>query len=407
MNKLQSRYGRMLRRHFCAVMAGVLLFLVPMPVYATSTVSQKESELSNAEGQKSNLEDKLSKLQDIKDELESSRRDLSSYVTELDAELNSVQLHISELNQLMEEKEDEIEDTKARLEEAKRDEVRQYLQMKQRIRFMYEQSESTYMQLLMTSTSFSDMLNKATYIEQLSAYDRNMLVKYKETKEAIVDLQKNLEEEQEVLQATVDEAAENESAMETMIADKQEQIEAYDADIANKEAAIKEYEDQIAAQDALIKSLEAAVAAAKAAASTSGNNAPYSGGTFAWPAPSYTRISDDYGWRIHPTLGVQQFHNGIDMAAPSGTAILAAADGEVIAASYSSTMGNYIMINHGSNLYTIYMHASSLGVSKGAKVSKGQQIATVGSTGRSTGPHLHFSVRLNGSYVSPWTYLKG
>ena len=109
---------------------------------------------------------------------------------------------------------------------------------------------------------------------------------------------------------------------------------------------------------------------------------------------------------MHPTLGVQQFHNGVDMAAPSGSAILAAYDGEVVAAAYSSTMGNYIMIDHGDGLYTIYMHASSLGVSKGQMVARGEQIAAVGSTGRSTGPHLHFGVRLNGSYVSPWNYLQ-
>ena len=93
-------------------------------------------------------------------------------------------------------------------------------------------------------------------------------------------------------------------------------------------------------------------------------------------------------------------HNGVDFAAPSGSAILAAYDGTVVAAAYNSTMGNYVMISHGSGLYTIYMHASSLSVSTGTEVTKGQ------TTGRSTGPHLHFGVRLNGSYVSPWNYLK-
>ena len=132
----------------------------------------------------------------------------------------------------------------------------------------------------------------------------------------------------------------------------------------------------------------------------------YDGGQFKWPAPDYTRISDDYGMRMHPTLGVQQFHNGIDLASPSGTRILAAYDGKVVAASYSSTMGNYIMIDHGDSLYTIYMHASALLVSEGTMVVKGEQIAKVGSTGRSTGPHLHFGVRLNGGYVSPWNYIK-
>ena len=97
--------------------------------------------------------------------------------------------------------------------------------------------------------------------------------------------------------------------------------------------------------------------------------------------------------------------NGVDMAAPSGSPILAAYDGEVIAASYSPTMGNYIMIDHGDGLITIYMHASSVSVSSGTMVARGEQIGCVGSTGRSTGPHLHFSVRENGSYVSPWNYL--
>lgn len=136
------------------------------------------------------------------------------------------------------------------------------------------------------------------------------------------------------------------------------------------------------------------------------SNLKYDGGMFKWPAPSYTRISSDYGWRIHPTLGVNKFHNGVDMAAPGGSPILAAYDGTVAAAGYSSTMGNYIYLNHGSGLVTIYMHASALYVSVGQNVSKGDKIAAVGTTGRSTGNHLHFGVRLNGSYVTPWNYLK-
>ena len=131
----------------------------------------------------------------------------------------------------------------------------------------------------------------------------------------------------------------------------------------------------------------------------------YDGGTFKFPIASYTRLSDDYGWRIHPTLNVKKFHNGIDLAAPKGTAIYAAYDGKVVAATYSSTMGNYVMIDHGDSLYTIYMHASALYVSKGDVVTRGETIAAVGTTGRSTGNHFHFGVRLNGEYVSPWNYL--
>ena len=106
------------------------------------------------------------------------------------------------------------------------------------------------------------------------------------------------------------------------------------------------------------------------------------------------------------TETVYKFHNGVDFAASTGTPILAAYDGKVVGASYNSSMGNYVMIDHGDGLYTIYMHASKLYVSSGQMVSKGEKIAAVGSTGRSTGPHLHFGVRLNGAYVSPWNYLK-
>ena len=157
-------------------------------------------------------------------------------------------------------------------------------------------------------------------------------------------------------------------------------------------------------QTSAIAALEASVAADKRALES---QRKYSGGAFVWPAPSYSYISSEFGYRVHPIYGRTIFHSGLDMAAPSGSPILAAADGVVVAATYESSMGNYVMINHGDGLYTIYMHASALYVSAGQEVSAGEQIAAVGSTGNSTGPHLHFSVRLNGSYVSPWNYLGG
>jgi len=127
---------------------------------------------------------------------------------------------------------------------------------------------------------------------------------------------------------------------------------------------------------------------------------------FRFPLSSYTRISSDYGMRIHPTQKKEQFHDGVDFAAPKGTAILAALGGKVSAAAYSPTMGYYVTIDHGSGLSTTYMHASALYVKKGETVSRGQTIAAVGSTGRSTGNHLHFMVKLNGKSVSPWKYLR-
>lgn len=131
----------------------------------------------------------------------------------------------------------------------------------------------------------------------------------------------------------------------------------------------------------------------------------YNGGAFLWPCPASTRITSDYGNRESPTAGASSNHKGIDIGAPYGSDIVAAADGEVIFAGYSNGGGNYVMIDHGGSLYTVYMHASSLCVSKGDKVTRGQTVAKVGSTGISTGNHLHFGVSLNGGYVSPWNYL--
>ena len=270
---------------------------------------------------------------------------------------------------------------------------------------MYEKGDTLYLELFFGSDSFGDMLNKADYIEMLSAYDRKMLDEYVAQAEYVALCKEGLEEEKGVLEEAKKSVEAEEASLNELIAAKEQEINAVSYDIKNKEAAIAEYEADIAAQNETIAALEKAVAEEKAKLAAE-QGRKYDGGIFAWPAPSYTRISDDYGYRIHPILNVQQFHNGVDMAAPGGSPILAAYDGTVVSAAYSSTMGNYIMIDHGDNLYTIYMHASALYVTKGQDVVKGQKIAAVGSTGRSTGNHLHFSVRLNGSYVSPWNYLK-
>jgi murein DD-endopeptidase MepM/ murein hydrolase activator NlpD len=303
-------------------------------------------------------------------------------------------------------KEEEIEQKSLELEEAVATQESQYEAMKSRIRFMYERGNSLYLELLFESASFGEMLNKAEYIEMLSAYDRKMLDQYVAQAEYVALCKEGLEEEKEVLDEAKKSVEAEEASLNELISAKEQEIKAVSSDIRNKEAAIAEYEASIAAENETIAALEKAVAEERAKLAEE-QKRKYDGGIFTWPAPSYTRISDEYGNRMHPTLGVQKFHNGIDMAAPGGSPILAAYDGKVVAAAYSGSMGNYIMIDHGDSLYTIYMHASALYVSKGAEVHKGDKIAAVGSTGRSTGNHLHFSVRVNGNYVNPRNYLGG
>lgn len=368
------------------------------------SIADKQEAISEANKLKKQLQSGLTDVKNVISGLEKSKKNLSAYISELDTTLSLAQAKILELNTLITDKEAEIKKTTEELNEAIKTEESQYEAMKNRICFMYERGETMYLEILMSTQSFGEMINKADYIEEFTAYDRRMLEKYQATREYVEICKAQLEAEQVVLEEAKTDVEAEEAALETLIAEKEKEIAAYENDISNREKLLAEYEAEIAAQNAEIKALEDAVAAEKAALA-SATRRKYDGGMFAWPAPSYTRISDDYGYRMHPILKVKQFHNGIDMAAPGGSPILAAYDGTVTAAAYSSSMGNYIMIDHGDNLYTIYMHASKLYVSKGAEVVKGQKIAAVGTTGRSTGNHLHFSVRLNGSYVSPWDYL--
>ncbi len=371
-----------------------------------SNIKAKQAEIAEAEKEKKQIQSNITNAKAIVSGLEATKKDLEAYVTELDGNLMEVEAKIAELKELISEKETEIEEATADLEEAEQIQQTQYENMKKRIKFIYEKGDTFYLDLIFTASSYADMLNKADYAEKMSEYDANKLEEFKQTCEYVAACKADLESDKELLDMAKAKQDEEQENLNALIEAKTGEINATAIDINNKEAAIKQLEADAAARDAEIRQLEQLVAEEKRRlAEESGVKLTYDGGMFKWPAPSYTKISDDYGNRIHPILGVQQFHNGVDMAAPGGSPILAAYDGEVVAASYNASMGNYVMIDHGDSLYTIYMHASALYVSKGDLVSKGQKIAAVGTTGRSTGNHLHFSVRKNGSYVSPWNYL--
>ncbi len=391
-------------------LALVLSCVAPAPTVQAVTsesIREKEREIEKAKEEVSGLKSNLTDVEKLKKELEQSKNDLTAFVQQLDGQLADIQEKIAQYNTMISDKEKEIEETLRDLDEAQARQEQQYAAMKKRIQFMYERSDSFYMETLFGTNSIAGIVNRADYIEALSRYDRDKLNEYVETRKYVELCKEELEVEKQLLDEAREAVEQEEANVNNLIGEKEAQIVSVSGDIANKEAAIKEYEDMIAQENAEIAALEKAVAEEKARLEAENAQARvYNGGMFAWPCPGYKRISDEYGSRMHPILGVEKFHNGLDMAAPSGTAILAAYDGDVVAAAYSGSMGNYIMIDHGSGLYTIYMHCSALYVSKGQSVSKGQNIAAVGSTGRSTGPHLHFGVRLNGNYTSPWNYLK-
>ncbi len=371
----------------------------------SESIREKENQISQMKNEKDTLKGGLSNLKEIKKDLEKQKNNLKEYVRQLDNSLALIEKNIDDLNNRIEVKEGEIRQAQADLEAALEREEMQKESTLASIRLMYETGTPSVVDMLLESKGLGDFLNRADYVEKVYAYGHRMWENYKVAREYVELCKEGLELEKEILDETKASVEIEQKNLEELIEQKNHDIIAYETDINNKEKAIREYEEEIRAQEEEIKLLEAAVAEEKKKLLAS-MVLKYDGGMFKFPLASYTRISDEYGMRIHPTLGVEQFHNGVDFASPKGTAIYAAYDGKVVAATYSATMGNYVMIDHGSGLYTIYMHASMLYVKKDEVVVKGDTIAAVGSTGRSTGNHLHFSVRLNGAYVSPWEYLK-
>lgn len=378
---------------------------LPVRAITSESIREKEEQISKAKEEQENLQNNLSNLEKIKAELEKEKKDLKNYVTQLDAALGEIQQNIAELKTQIADKEEEIRITGEQLDVALEQEENQRKAVITSARLMYEKSDN-YIDVLAGAGSFNDLLNQVDYMERILQYNRQVFEEYQMNRRYVELCKEGLELEKDILDQTRANVEQEEENLEALIDQKERDILAYENDISTKEKAIREYEAEIALQEEVIRETEALIAEEKRRLlENNGQVLTYDGGMFKQPLASYTRISSDYGPRLHPTLGIDQFHNGVDFAAPTGTAIYAAYDGKVVAATYSSVMGNYIMVDHGSGLYTIYMHASALYVAKDNVVVKGETIAAVGATGRTTGSHLHFSVRKDGSYVSPWDYL--
>lgn len=399
-------------RGVAAVLAAILLFSGAFSMQSvqaaisSDSIRDKQGQIDEMEKEKDKLKGSLSNLQKMKKDLEHKKSDLKSYVAQLDGNLAEIEANIEDLKGKIEVKEGEIAITEEELQAALETEDSQQKDMVTRLRRMYEKDSSQMIEALLSAGSLNGFLTKADSMERVAAYDRLKYEEFKTNRQLVELCKEQLELEKDILDQTKKNVEIEQANLEELIDQKRQDIIAYESDIKNKAAAIAEYEQMIKEQDAEIAALEAAIAEEKRQLmEQNGDQFDYDGGKFKFPVKSYTRVSDDYGWRTHPILGVKQFHNGVDLAAPKGTPIYAAYDGKVVAATYSATMGNYIMIDHGSNIYTIYMHASALYVEKGDIVIRGETIAAVGSTGRSTGPHLHFSVRKDGEYQSPWDYI--
>ncbi|MGI6055333.1 MAG: murein hydrolase activator EnvC family protein [Clostridium sp.] len=394
-----------------AAALGILPVAAPGISPVTALAATKK-DVDDAKGKISSLEEEKKKAEAAIQELEGLKSNTETYVRQLDSQVDSLGQEVSRLEGDIAGKTQSIGETTEKLKEAEVTEQEQYESMKLRIKYMYENGDSSYLNLLLESRSVSELLNRAEYVSKISEYDREMLDQYVATKEGIAADKQKLEEEKEELEDLKSQTEAKQNAVELLLNEKSQELERVNAQIGEKTAEAEAYEKDIKAQEDAIRRIEEelrrqeeeARKAAEAAGKTY-NTVSLGNINFIWPCPSSSRITSAFGSRTSPTEGASSNHKGIDIGASTGSNILAAADGTVSIATYSYSAGNYIMLNHGGGVTTVYMHCSSLLVSPGETVKKGQVIAKVGSTGYSTGPHLHFGIRYNGSYVNPSSYV--
>ncbi len=372
----------------------------------SDSIAAKKDEVADAKKEQTDIKNSISNISNIIAGLQAQKKDLNKYIAGLDSSMANIESNIAHYESLVVQKENEILQKEAELGAAKEQEAGQYVAMQQHIQYMYECGTSSYFEAILQADSFADILNRAEYIEEIASYDDRLLENYILQREYIQACKESLEQEKITLNESKAALETEKKNLAAIRQQKKEDLAHFEDDISITQAQLKELQDDLKYQTDLIASLEKEISdEQREILKQNGITLGYDGSGFACPAPSYTRVSSEFGWRSDPFTGLRAYHNGIDMAAAEGTPIVAAFDGIIGEASYNGSMGNYIYLEHGDGLRTIYLHASKLYVSKNDVVLKGEVIGAVGSTGRSTGPHLHFSVRLNGEYVSPWNYM--
>lgn len=360
------------------------------------------SKISEAQNEKKALQNKKKELQDTLADLNNDKQDILAYIEKLDGKLNKVSADFEKTEEKIEAKKKSIKKLTKKIKSAEIDINNQYESMKKRIKYMYENGNTDYLKLIFHSKSISDMLNRAEYVNKVTSYDNKMLLKYKETCDDIKKNKEDVEINLELLKEYKTSLKDKKKSVNLLIKRKGKELSEYQKAIGKSKEAIKKYKKRI---DDKENELEQLLESQRQQAASGGT--PYGGATgdYCWPLSAAGRITSYFGYRKAPTKGASTYHKGLDIAVPVGTSVFSVQSGKVISATYSASAGNFVSVYHGNGVYSYYMHCSSLLVSAGDSVKKGQKIALSGSTGISTGPHLHFAMFMNGGYVNPLGYI--
>ena len=406
------------KRLWALVLALIMTFALAIQVSAKSSAELK-NDLNKLKDQKDALQEEMDKLQDQIDENFSEMEKITAEKNVIDQEiflLNQQILTVTEqittYGLLIADKQDELDAAKARLRELN-------VQNKERIRAMEEDGKLSYWSVLFKASSFSDLLDRLNMIEEIAAADQRRLKEMDAAAKVVAEAQQALEEERTQLEQTKVELGTMQEDLEVkraeadaLLAQLHAKGDEFDAMMDEAEEKEQEFAKEIAQKE---KEYNEAQKQEQANAAPSPSNKYHDVGEIPgknvvdgieWIIPcKYRYLSSPYGWRIHPVYGYPKFHTGVDLAGPQGTPILASRAGTVTAATYNSGSGYYVTVNHGDGFSTSYMHLTHYIVAVGDYVNAGQVIGYMGSTGVSTGPHLHFNIYYNGNTVNPANYI--
>ena len=374
--------------------AAVLMTAAPVTAYADSTLDHLNGQYSELEKQQQAIKDKLNKTKTEKEKQEAIRKNLTNQISTTQKQINLLDNKINYLQ-------NDIADKEQRINELSAEVVQQQDLFMKRIRSIYKTSVGTSMLgMVFGVDSLGSYLSYGKYLSRISEHDSALLQTLSDNIEELRTLQAQMQAEKEDLADTKVTA---ESKKASLTSQKTE-VESTLQDIKKLE---QEYMADKAAVEKEMKQIQADIDAIYASTAGSGSQVDYSGTGFIYPVKGYTYISSYYGWRCNNT----NYHTGVDFPAPANTPIRASASGTVI---YVRTgagcgrawgYGNYVIVDHGGGFSTLYAHCTSIPVSVGDTVTKGQTIAYVGTTGWSTGYHLHFEIRRNGAHTNPLNYL--
>ena len=417
--------NRKIRVSLMAGFLAVLMLLslpaevIPTPVSAASS-SEIRQQIKELKAEKEEIAEKLKEIQsqfdanaDEIDNLVGQKDAIDQEIALLHDQVENINTQLMAYALLIADKQDELDDAQIRLAELNE-------KNKERIRAMEEEGKLSYWAIIFKANSFSDLLDRLSMIQEINESDQRRMKEMSEAAQQVADAQEELENEKAELEVAREELDATELVLEEKRVKADELLLELIAKGEEFEALIDESEEM---QSDLMKEIAQAEKDLKKAEyqewlatyvppttrpsgtdTTPSVQAPSSSG---WVSPlkSYT-LTSPFGMRIHPISGKRKMHEGVDMSAPQGAPIYAAKSGKVTRTSYQAGgAGYYVSINHGDGFTSVYMHMTHYIVSPGQYVNAGQVIGYVGSTGGSTGPHLHFGIAYNGTYVNPMKYV--